>query len=205
MARQRPPSPATDPFLDLARHQLRRLGVATPLELRREAERALRDNAASPREPLVVAGTWGDGSGTAERSVLAALVALGLVDDRTEQYHATTDPTRFAVAGATAPGLAFGAGAGSSPTLTSITGNDSLMRVNCTSGTGAAAGLFATVTFAVARASANYYPDVIPLDGDVPPRQFWCSGQTTTTFEIRWNVAASSTGMLFAVVVPERV
>jgi len=203
MPRRLPPSPQHDPANDALRFRLRRLGVSTPQELRRETERMLRGVQDAPRVRPYLAGSWGDGS--AGQNLARLLHERGMLDDKTDLFDVDPAPWGPLRLGGSTPSLAFGAGAGTGPVLTSITGNDSLMRVNCTSGTGAAAGLFATITFAVARDTANYYPAVIPLDADVPPRQFWCTSQSTTAFDIQWITPASSTGMLFAVLVPERV
>jgi hypothetical protein len=89
MPRVRRPTAAQDPALDIARHQLGQLSVATPYDIRRVLDETLQASPSTPRVRPIVSGTWGDGSFTAERSLVRALADLGLVDDATQVFTPT--------------------------------------------------------------------------------------------------------------------
>ena len=83
MTRQRPPTAGADPMNDLARHRLRRLDIATPIQQSQRLDRMEHSDPTAPRNRPVVSGSRTDG--TALARLLRVLHDAGTIDDRTTE------------------------------------------------------------------------------------------------------------------------
>jgi hypothetical protein len=175
MPRIKAPSADANPRLDVERWRLRQSGAATPRDLGRELERVKRGAGSAPRLRPVVSGTIGDGSGTFEQSLLDALVRLGHVEARVDAGSPDDDTgdllwVRRTRSTGEAPTVAAGANLGTTGTV-SLVGTDRTGLITFQpGGTGIAAGVLATVTFAEPKPDGQY---VVLLSADESDAAVW--------------------------------
>jgi len=146
--------------------------------------------------------TGGHADGTALRELIASLERLGIITDQTDIDPELQLPPYENNAGlryrGVKPSIAAGAAAGTTPTLSISEGTDHAGRITLVEGTPAgAAGIIATITFAVPLPVASYVVQITAADPDAAGAAGITAyssflTQTTTEWELLCTVALTA-------------